>query len=60
MLFNTIGITSSSLSIPVVSQGTEIFGIPVGSDLLVQDRCIAIAQSGNDLCLQLATHRVRC
>ena len=57
-LFNTSDSVQSFGSVPVVSHGTEILGIPIGCHQCVQTRCSEIATSGHALCSELV--KLRC
>ena len=56
--FNTSDSVQSFGSVPVVSHGTEILGIPIGCHQFVQTRCSEIANSGHALCSELV--KLRC
>ena len=45
----------NSYSVPVVTSGVEILGVPVGNDSYVQSRCNKTAAAGEGLCSQLLT-----
>ena len=49
-LFNMTDSVQSFGSVPVVSHGTEILGIPISCHQFVQTRCSEIANSGHALC----------
>ena len=39
--------------VPLLQQGIEILGIPIGSDQFVSSRCNEIAHSGSNFCIKL-------
>ena len=40
-------------SVPIVSSGVDILGVPIGNDSYVQSRCSKSATAGEGLCSQL-------
>ena len=41
------------VSVPIVSSGVDIRGVPIGNDCYVQSRCSKSAAAGEGLCSQL-------
>ena len=52
-LYCPSGSIDSQVEIPVVIDGTEILGTPIGSPSYVESKCVEISKSGQDLCTKL-------